>query len=246
MLSKLQFRLNIERASELVEHRFGGVRKLLDAWATSYSDGVPDRSTVYGWFKTGRLPRSLSWLLRLAYLLDCDPVLLIDFGCFPKASHLDAVLRSAVMDLPEFTIQKELLELYGPQDDWPSSPRLKSLSGQSWYICEFEHHGKQPNTYQTLEIAPQTKVRPLAWYFAYRPGQSDLWRPYGMLTLEYSGVVLNNFYAPDLRQQAMENVAKVYASTWFGFSPCSFRVASVHPFALRLIERDEPNIRFSA
>ena len=193
------------------------------------------------------MPRTLTRLLRLAAILDCDPFLLL-------SHHVDSELMSiivseAALGLPSNqSIQsRSYYELFGPRAEWPNAPRLREISNTNWQTQEFEHKGTPRAFYQTVEIIPKSVLRPLAFHFAFRIPFSPVWFPYGTVAFETTRGVLNNFNIPTDRGICVKELGEDQpfdVSTWFGQGPCYFRVTSVHEFDLSLNRREEKILRF--
>jgi hypothetical protein len=190
------------------------------------------------------MPR-IDRLLQLACLLDCDPLLLL-------ANDIDAgfterlfFMLARQLRLDGFPADR-VVELYGPQPDWPNTEELRKITGQAWHSREFSNPGCHPPRYQAVEIAPGDPGRPRAYHFAYRRDDDRLWRPYGMAWIDEDGIGLNNFFRKGVRYREASGSATLDVSTHFGTGACDFRVASLNPFEFRLVERVEEIIRFDA
>ena len=174
--------------------------------------------------------------------------MLIDFGGPPKALLLDRIFHAAMKALPNLPAsQQVLVELFGPQANWPNDCRLRGLIDQAWSVCEFEHDGSRASIYQRRsEISPHAGSLPQAWYSLTAPlaaifgDRTDCW--FSMMSTSPSTISSRQSYSKrtrPMRDQSMSlhGLAQV---------PCWFRAASFHPFALRTVDRCETEIRFEA
>ncbi|MEO1700617.1 MAG: hypothetical protein AAFR71_01085 [Pseudomonadota bacterium] len=238
--------LDTTTIKDRINHRFGSVRRLADAWTIQFGEDTVTTDAIYYWLRTGKPPGSFVQLMRLSQLLGLDPTCLFKSNPQLKAAHIDKLLRAAITKVFHVSLlSDDFFDVFGPQSMWPNNPKLQALGLDRWYARDFRHDGSRLNYYQTVELKPTTTERPVVWYFAYCPIPSDVWRVYGSVQTDANGTTsLNNFYKSGLFTSHRFSDGTIDVSTLFGGSACDFRVVSMHPFSLQLVDRDEVELRF--
>lgn len=222
-----------DRLGHLVQQRCGGVRQLMDRWAERF-DRQPDRATFYDWLARDRFPGSLRNFLRLCACLDADPVTIVRVEGLNGGSVADSLLRKALGGVGGRGIRaSDVVALFGPMVAWPATTRIEEAFGRDWVHRDFENPGGRVD-YQALHISFPDRARPRVVHFAYRGKRATLWRFYGFVDCDVGGARLVNLFGRTKRMEA-QTADGITIETYFGEGACSFRVASLHPFDLVLL-----------
>lgn len=235
-------RLNSERLEDVMRRRFGGVREFVGEWEVRYDAGEfpgegapPNKATVYKWLAERTFPRREERLWRLCGLLDIDPFVLLEM---PKGAEKKAFQRLYV----GFATGKWpqglgfFGEFYGLHKIWPP-PRVRHYFGHGWHTQEFLHAGKRVNYWAQIELhSPPGGGAPQVFHFAYL--SLERWSPYGVVERDGLALNLTQINGQIQRARLKEIGSPTLVETWFGQGSCPFRVASLHPFKLRLRARE--------
>ena len=136
---------------------------------------------------------------------------------------------------------------FGRQKIWPPQQLTSVYFGRPWYLQEFSHDpGVRSNCYAALLLRGLLQPpdrRPQVLHFAFKHPSlfHARWLEYGLVRIQGGSAVLHhiNGYTDQLDLAAPD--APVAVESWFGPGPALFRVASLHPFTLRMAE-GEPGI----
>lgn len=243
---------------ELMTVRYGAKKQFEDAWhvdADVSDDTHLGVNTLARWI-SGQTP-SRSNLLKIARLLDVDPLVLLaineknlpiitrglrDYFVYQRSGYARSVLF--------------LSEILSPSENWPQKTGSFELLGhKKWFAKDFEHQAKSKNRnyYKCLSLSSIDRIDrtlPQVWYFAWRRliATPQEWRPYGAVKRIGNEVTLfHEIGFVDHRSTAPD--ANVFVETYFGAGPAEFRVCSLHPFGLELVERHDRDfaaVRFPA
>lgn len=226
-------RIDTGRLKELVRERRSGVPGLMSAWHSRFGS-EPDRATFYEWIGNERFSSSLTNLLRLCACIDVDPAFIVRIDGGMSYNIADAMLRKALGDVGGRGVRaRDVVDIFGPVVAWPASAPILDAFGRDWTRHEFDNPGGNA-FYQRLLIRLPDATRPRILHFAYRVKGTALWRVYGFVEVGAPSARLVNFFG---RCQEVEGAfpAGVVVETHFGEGACSFRVASLHPFAVELM-----------
>ncbi|WP_417455904.1 hypothetical protein [Kordiimonas sp.] len=238
----------------VADHYPKRVPGLLDAWATSERKILstpPDRATIYRWMN-GQLPRTAGDLLSLCSLLDIDPfsILTAKDGGISDAIHW--LLTSVQLRQWRQPSLSFLADLFGRQQAWPPSSLAEDYYGRPWHIEEFEHDPtKQALYYACIELSAPANMPsiPQVFHFAFcNPGVfGERWLQYGFVERYKNTVRLVHINGHTETCEAGTSSEPSRIETWFGPGHAVFRVASLHPFHLKIKETTcSPYLRFPA
>lgn len=211
-----------------------------------------NRSTLARW-KQGTLPNDPLRFLRLAEVLDIDPLLLFSLeterfsqtclwlGRLLLAHRVGAGLGSLKFLQAFWT---------AAGSEWPP-PRVSGSRGKvsyRWNLRSFVNEGQfgpeggNRNFYASVAIRSLRVAGgdgPQVWHFAYRDrvGWSALWHPYGSVALVGETLELYSYAG---QKKAVPAPGPIAVETWFGEGDAEFRVASLHPFELDLTRAPPP------
>lgn len=244
--------LDCDAVTARIDNQFGGN---LAAVSRNWPAGdPPHRSTILRWLRRETLPRSARELLSFCGALDLDPFALwgIAPATFPalcarlvKASRAGswAGLLPALSFLEPFV---------GPTPEWPPASLARDYFHRDWSIHEFRHPAREKrNHFTPISIDPQMEEDrniDRVWHFAWRDDVDHaLWRPYGFVRL--TGTDLRLFSFNGLSDSATVDTpgSDFVVETWFGEGAAAFRVASLHPFELKVnnaAHTDGSRVRF--
>lgn len=253
MIDMTKIRLNGELLARFIRDECEGkVERFLDIWASRQDlrpDGAPDvpnRSTVYRWIRgTVPLGKNKDEFPRLCGVLDVDPFcMLVPEGGDP-ANAAQFLLRSFQLNRWDPPALSFIADFFGRQAVWPPKQLAREHFGHSWFVEEFEHDPqRRANYYPLIEIVGDLEVtasRPQLFHFAYR--ERDLfggrWLEYGFVTRQGQCVQLLhiNGHAESYLTDTPDEPSRV--ETWFGPGPAIFRIASLHPFSVKVNDPDE-------
>lgn len=234
--------VDTDLAKQSLSRRFGGhVNDLLTAWDSFKNVGrrTPDRATIFRWL-SGSLPRHREDFLSLCGLLDVDPMAILSLPPGEEAAALQHISRSFWLNRWTQPALGFLSEFYGHHSDWPPAPLAKRYFCRPWHIEEFAHPATgNVNYYAALNLSASPFVRGQAFHFAYSEPAVALkrWIQYGFVERRERRVRLLSISGRTGQYEAATEGEPCLVETWFGPSPCLFRVASLHPFALEVLDR---------
>jgi hypothetical protein len=229
-----------------IDKRFGGnLAAVSRNWPTG---DPPHRSTIMRWLRQETLPRTARELLSFCGALDLDPFALwgVAPATFPalcarpvKASRAGswAGLLPALSFLEPFV---------GPTAEWPPASLARDYFHRDWSIHEFRHPARgKSNYFAPISIDPQAAQdggMDRVWHFAWRDDIGHaLWRPYGCVRLTGTDLRLFSFNGLTDGKEAGGPGSGFTVETWFGEGAAAFRVASLHPFGLKLADAEDAN-----
>lgn len=255
---KMSVGLNGDLVTELMD-RYGGVTAFQRTWEDTFGmEGTPDRQTFYNW-RRGQLPSSSIRLIRLAHLLDVDPLCLLAPLEGTATEVIGDIFHSYQLDLAKESGLQFLSSFFGWKAVWPpkeiqihSRNRPSQREGFTWHTEEFVHDptikaGYYPTIVLTSDVTVIT-ARPQTFHFAYS-GKGALrsrWLQYGFVVRHRGDVALMHIHGHIDGCATSSEEAPTLVETWFGPGPAIFRVASRHPFSLAVRDAgsDESRVRF--
>lgn len=225
-----------------IEQRFGG-----SGAALAREVGVHP-STLSRWLRsaeTNQFPRRPDRVMALAAAIEVDPLAIWDFdgASFPSFVHRlwDAARRRRWQRLlPALAFLDEYLM---PTGDWPPS---RNWSGDGWTCVDIEHEAdRRRNTYEILLVSPAPDrgakgiaADPQVWHVgavATSTMARAFFEPLGFVSLSGDEIVLR---ALDGLVQRVRHRDRSFAlQVFFGERSARYRVASLHGFTLRRVER---------
>jgi hypothetical protein len=220
----------------------GNAKAVVDAWPQGFAP--PDGSTVTRWIK-GTPPRTVERLLGLAATLDLDP-----FALWRIESKWTAAVYARVLVAVRTRRWSKLHPalsfldgFVGPTANWPPREIAPRFFGRPWAVSEFRHQAtERRNYFASVRIEPKDvdSHSDRVWHFAWRDdADSALWRPYGFVRLTGNALKLYSFSGV-VDQVDVVSSQRFWVETWFGEGAARFRVASLHPFSLKLECDDTP------
>ena len=216
----------------------------------------PDRSTVTRWLSSdgSHFPRDEERILALAGALDVDPTALWTFDTQTFPVLWPKVLRAARTGkwsglLTPLSFLRHFTDM---ADQWPPHAIAERFFGRDWFVHEFVHDPHLgANFYQSMVVHPDTTRAkfPVVWHYAYRHGgdfHRTEWKPFGFVKREPERVTLFSEWPMTDEARCAGADQPVCIKTWFGQGAAVFRVASLHPFSLKLEKEspDLPTVRF--
>jgi hypothetical protein len=187
-------------------------------------------------------------------LLDIDPFCLLKLQEGRETATILRLILAFWLDRWEPNALSFMREFFGHQTTWPPVDIAWRHYGRTWHCEEITYTpGKRSNYYAQIEIAPSKRVDgvlPRVWHFAYQHTElfRGAWIQYGFVERCGQSVRLISINGQFERYEA-DTDAYTLVETWFGPSPVKFRVASVHPFSMRVREREvqtAKRVRFNA
>lgn len=231
-------RMNGALLSQLVTEA-GGTSKFLDEWTrhATDADDTMDRSTLNRWINGRAWPKDSARFLRLAALLDVDPFALLepeDGGQILAVDRIINLIRDHRMIPAAIGFMHEF---FGRRRDWP--PLLAEAS-RPWFIREFVHDPtRQTNVYARVYLQSDEErisSRPQTFHFAFRHTKyfGGYWLQYGTVFRHRHDASLWHINGHSERLSVAALIDPTPVKTWFGPGAAVFRVASLHPFGLRV------------
>ena len=233
--------MNGELIRQLIQKRFAGrIALLQDAWSERFVDPddpeskVPNRTTFDRWRK-GKCPRTKEDVLRLAGLLDVDPIAafhlpegrLVNVVQQLSSRYLFGLLNSGPLSFVD--------DLFRAQQAWPPNDLVKPYFLRDWSVAELTHDPSVRANYNaTIELLDDNwdPPSPRVYHFAYRRNLREVkaWIPYGVVIRSPVDVKLihSSGYTRELPIDDASGTTPV--GTWFGEGPALFRIASLHIF----------------
>jgi len=220
-----------------------------------------NRSTISRWRKQSALPNDPLQFLRLAQVLEIDPLLLFELDeqrfsalCFQVGKLLlSGGLAGALRSL---AFVEEFWTCAG--ESWPPATVVSRSGtvGYDWHTADFVHEGqlgvgpKGRNFYASIPLDGsriRSRNAPQVWHLAYRDrvGAAALWHPYGSVAMVGDRIEL---YAYQGRVEVVTASGPFAIQTWFGEGDAEFRIASLHPFRADVMRDAPPDhavVRFS-
>ncbi len=248
--------LNGTLLEQLIEGEFSGkVERFLDHWEAAHSKIIskpPDRSSIYRWMK-GQLPRSSQSFLSLCGLLDVDPFAMLSVNEDKLSSTIPELLNAVQLRQWRQPALGFFTDFFGRQTSWPPRSISEDYFSRSWSMEDFEHDPEhRDNYYPTIVIGGSEQIhlhKPQVFHFAFR--SPDLfgkrWLQYGFV--ERCGkqvrLVHINGHVERYETEDISNLSHV--ETWFGAGAAIFRIASLHPFSLKVTDKQtNACVRFPA
>ena len=242
----------------LLEDRLSGSLAAMHArWPTYDRAGEkliapPHRSTVNRWTH-GEMPRTSGHLMRLCGILDVDPMCLLKLPDGDPDSTMESLATTYLHGSWEPPALKFLEEFLGRRAQWPPPDLAQRYFGRKWYQREFVHEATtRLNHYATISITPSGRAPiggPLVYHVAFRHATlfGKRWLQYGVVLRYGNRISLRHINGYTDLYDAENAQYPTRIETWFGLSPAVFRIASLHPFDLRLEETgiaSLPAVRF--
>lgn len=242
--------LNGKLLQALVES-CGGRDAFVSQWLSSATKpgDTFDKQTLSRWIRGESRPQTSYRMLRLAHLLDVDPFALLAPSDGEFAKTADRVINFIQNRYTAHESLDFLAPFFGRVKTWP--PPFKDPK-RKWVQREFEHkavHGT--GHYALVSIKGDRRLRisqkPQVFHFAYRQPSffGNRWLQYGCVIRRVRSVSLwhINGHAETLTVDSLTEPTPV--KTYFGPEPAQFRVASLHPFQVRVTRHTiEPAVMF--
>jgi hypothetical protein len=205
----------------------------------------PHRSTILRWLRQETLPRSAHELLSFCGALDLDPFSL--WGVAPATFPALCARLVKASRAGSWAGLLPALSFVGPTPEWPPATLARDYFHRDWSIREFRHPAhERRNYFAPISIDPQAAQNggiDRVWHFAWRDDiDHALWRPYGFVRLAGADLRLFSFNGLTDSQKVDTPGSGFTVETWFGEGSAAFRVASLHPFGLKLAEADDTNV----
>lgn len=233
--------------AKLVHNIYGGFDELAAEWEDRASDqpNFPkpkQRSSIYRWLPNGvptKQEGSNLQFFGFCALLDVDPLAIFDYernGYFSKFAKIRQMIYYGQRALGGLA---PLLEMYRPNDIWPSDEIARICYGHPWFANEFTNSEDWSSTdYLLVKVKFSQPIRsaPRAVHVAYRRvGVPDtMWRYYGTV-LAIDGKL--ELYNESGDYQHMEQVEGdgICFRTYFGGRPVEWRIVSLHEFSVEKV-----------
>ena len=190
------------------------------------------------------MPKSGDDLLRLASLLDVDPLCLLTFDRGSVQVAIETALSWAQRNRWERF--KFFQTFFGRQSEWPPKELSTIHFGRSWNEATFQHDASaRANYYAVVQITPGrggVSTFPQTFHFAHRHQEqyAGRWLSYGFVVIHGESVRLQHINGQSNSYRA-ENLLAASVRTVFGPNPAEFKVASLHPFSLRVDAPEQAN-----
>lgn len=249
----MRFHLKSDLTHSLFDEKFGGIENFADAWSKTAKKGSEQSSarsakTIYKWLAKG-FPKNEETFFSFFGVLGVDPFSLVDLDKSQFRKHF-GVLRQAIL-LGGINIGgfRPLLYVLKPSPQWPESMLVEQHYGRDWTTRDLAHEATEiRNVDVTLRIEGTGEYPvpwPRAYHIAYRrlSNADGLWRPFGTVITRNSEAILVHENG-SMKQIEMPYRSKhqVAFKTFFGPSPAEFRIASLHPFEIKLDPYDDPEV----
>lgn len=232
--------LNKSVIERLILERFGGSQ------ADFLRRAGIHKSTLGHWLKGENQPRPERFL-KMCAALDVDFFATLEVSEGQIAALVPEIVQAVMAGdwraLPTFAFLGKFLLAPG---GWPKEQLLKhyrpfSRSGtRTWHWHDFEHDpaaGKQ-DYYGTFRL--RFTADPQVWWIAFRErlGIPWMWYRYGCFRKCWEEVLLMNFVFMGETQCYIhpEGVDSVVVQTYLGNRPTTYRIASLHPFKMEVLE----------
>ena len=144
--------LRQDLAIRLINHRFQGIDGFVADWEllASRRFGFPKpkkRATIYRWLSKGLPAKRGSFLVfGFCAVLDVDLLAILDYersGYFKKFAKLRRIIYSrSSLDGTVST----LMQMYRPDDNWPSDAIAETCYGRPWFFKEIDNGGASDST----------------------------------------------------------------------------------------------------
>ena len=229
----------------------GGREAFVDVWRRTSPDPHDrlDGSIISRWVAGEAWPKNSAKFLRLAALLDVDP-----FALLAPALDDPTVIADRLINIVQHrrsvpSALRFMHGFFGRQKCWP--PVLEP-DARPWYFREFEHDPTVRSNCKALMLLygdpAHLKARPQAFHFAFRqPGRfGDRWLQYGTVFRHRLQVSLWHIGGDNQRVFVQLFADPTPVKTWLGPGAAAFKIASLHPFDLRLVHDpdDRPAVSF--
>ena len=213
-----------------------------------------DRTTLWRWLKSDKLPERPSQLVDLAVALDLDVCALFDVPpeMFPHVCNgLNAVIRDGGWAdfFPAAACVRHFLI---PSPNWPPKT-VADWYRRPWQLATYTHRPEDGrNYYVSFTITAKDVDEPALqiWHFAFRSlrGILSFWLPYGYVCRFADQIELYNYGMVHTDVAHRPNSEQQFGvQTWLGESPAEFCIASLHPFKLHASREPPgnlPTVRF--
>jgi hypothetical protein len=231
-----KYTLDVGLVTSLMGKEFGGKHGFIKAWEegelSASASAAPSQATLYRWLRSG-LPDNLDGFLAFFSALDIDPMAAMDWnksGVWENFSHLRLAVYLALTK-GHF---RHLLELYGPNMNWPNNDLLVQHFSRKWCTYQFENDAalvSEKYVIVELDLDADARPRPFVMHIAYRTGtnRDGLWRPYGSIVRREGTDFLfhENGYKQAIATNEDDNLE---FETYCGPSSLEFKIISLHPF----------------
>jgi hypothetical protein len=248
-------RLDGPRIRGAIDERYGGSISRLASALTL--EPPPDRSTVTRWLTSdgSHFPRNEERILALAGALDIDPTALWTFDTESFPVLWPKIVRAArsgkwsgLLNSLSF-----LRHFADATEQWPPQAVASRFFDRPWTQHDLVHdpaHGA--NYYRNVILRPTSRTEkfPRVWHFASRyiggAPRRD-WRPIGFVRREPDMVTLFSDFAMTEQCLCVPDSEEVCVQLWHGQGSEVFRIASLHPFDVSVVDQprdDVPLVRF--
>lgn len=240
--------LRQDLTARLVHEMHGGFDELTAAWEEKADEqsAFPkprQRSTIYRWLVEGiPFKRSFSkkdqnhdfQIFALCSLLDVDPLAILDYrknGYFSHFSKFRTLFYYGFQELDGFA---HLIEMYRPDDVWPSENIARIFYGRLWFSHQFANADSWKfSDYLLVKVNFYSPIynRPRAVHIAYRRlGVSDtMWRYYGTVLLR-EGIIELYSESGDFQSMGQAIEDEIKFRTYYGGGSVEWKIASLHDF----------------
>lgn len=242
-------RLRGELLKELVAARYGSLQDFQLAWQQGdcavHGEEVPDRSTIYRWYRGG-LPRRREQLWYLSSLLDADPFCFLELPKGNEEAAEQALYRAFWLNQWPPVIDF-LGAFFGHQATWPPPQFAHQYFGRGWYAQEVTHFAKERVNYHAqIEIAgpgPAPDKPPQVFHFAYRQEHMFVgrWVQYGIVERSTHRISLRSVNGRT-HECDVERDDPTIVETWFGLGGGGLQ-GRVAPSAVRTSARNRGSAR---
>jgi hypothetical protein len=213
-----------------------------------------DRTTLWRWLKSDKLPDRPEQLVALAIALDLDVCAL--FNVYPEmflqlCNRVNSVIRDGGWT-DFFPAAACVRQFFIPSSEWPPKS-VAEWYHRPWQTATYTHRPEGGSHYYvSFTITAPDVGKPTAqfWHIAFRSlrGMLTWWLPYGFICRFNDQVELYNYGMGHAEVAPRSGGGdRFVAQTWVGESPAEFCVASLHPFTLTASREPPvglPTVRF--
>ncbi len=236
----LEFREKL--LENLIKARFGSIDNLIAEWEVRAEAGEfkdeprpPNRASLFRWTdEKPTLPRKEFWLWRLCALLDADPFCLLRLSKGAERKSFEHLYSAfATNAWPQGL--NFLGSFFGLQKAWPPPAQIERFFGRKWFVRDFFHDGRECNYFARIALhgdRPATDLPPQVYHFAY--SSLGRWTQYGIVLRGETSIELIQVNGQMVLKTLDSSSALSVVETWFGQQACEFRIASIHPFFVKL------------
>jgi hypothetical protein len=230
--------------NRLIKRLYGSPEGLAGAWEAERADNpaFPEgrqRTTLYKWTANGVPSTGPNKQLIFGFcaLLDVDPLSIFDYernGYFSSFARIRRLIHWGASELGGL---ETLMQIYGPDEEWPSNTVANACYRRPWTAHQFDNRGRWDcKDYILLKarFEQRADIGPRAVHIAYRRTDTPtdtMWRYYGTV-LAIDG--MEHLYTESGRYASMPQPARgeIHFRTYFGGRQVEWRVASIHQFQL--------------